>query len=191
MIMETNIKTIEESKKHSKIIIWSLIIAIIIVTNLFFNYVISLVYIEPTYDKFCPSEVYNKVYDTKDICLANGGAWNEQIIPVETKVSTPIKSQITGYCNQTYTCQKSYDASLKLYNRNVFIILIALGVIILVAGAFIGIPLLSIAFAWSGVLSIVVASLRYWSSADNLIRVLILGFALIVLIWLAIKKFNK
>jgi len=189
--METNTQPKEETKKNPKIIIWSLIIAIIIVTNLFFNYVISLVYVEPTYEKFCPSEVYNKVYDTKDMCLANGGSWSEQVSPVEAKLSTPVKTQITGYCNQTYTCQKSYDASHKLYNRNVFIILIALGVVTLVVGVFIGVSLLSIAFSWSGVLSIIIASMRYWASADNLIRVLILGFALGILIWLAVKKFNK
>jgi hypothetical protein len=73
----------------------------------------------------------------------------------------------------------------------VFIILVALGVAMLVGGAFVSLSLLSIAFSWSGVLSIVVASMRYWSSADNLIRVLILGAALGALIWLAVKKFSK
>jgi cytochrome c oxidase assembly protein Cox11 len=189
--METNNKPNVEAPKQSKVLIWSLIIAIIIVTNLFFNYVISLVYVEPLYDKFCPAEIYNKAYETKGQCLANGGMWSEQVVPVEVKGTAPAKTQITGYCNQTYTCQKSYDSASKLYNRNVFIILVALGVIMLVGGAFVGVPLLSIAFSWSGVLSIVVASMRYWSSADNLIRVLILGAALGALIWLAVKKFSK
>ncbi|MEK7585836.1 MAG: hypothetical protein AAB477_01205 [Patescibacteria group bacterium] len=178
--------------RHGNVLKWSLIIAIVIVTNLFFNYAISLVYDEPSYDKFCPADVYNKAYDNKNQCLDNGGMWSEQVVPVETmKASSPTKTQITGYCNATYTCQKKYDEAYKLYNRNIFIILVSLGVIILVLGAFMGVPLLSVAFSWSGVLSLIIASMRYWSSADSIIRVVILGVALGALIWLAVKKFSK
>ena len=190
--METNNKIGDEPQKHSKVLIWSIVLAIIIVTNLFFNYTISLVYTEPFYEKFCPPEVYTKAYDSKDKCLANGGMWSEQVTPVETiRTTVPAKTQITGYCNATYSCQKNYDMAEKLYSRNVFLILVALGVLVLIAGAFIGVSLLSIAFSWSGVLSLIIASIRYWGSADNLIRVIILGVALGALIWLAIKKFNK
>ncbi len=180
-----------EPKKQGRVLEWSLIIAIIIITNLFFNYATSLVYVEPSYDKFCPAEIYNKAYDTKGQCLDNGGMWSEQVVPVEMKAPAPARTQITGYCNATYTCQKKYDEASKLYNRNVFMILISLGVIVLIAGAFVGVPLLSIAFSWSGVLSLVIASMRYWSSADSIIRVIILGVALAALIWLAVKKFSK
>ena len=193
--MDTNQKTNIEESKHSKVLVWSLIVAIIIVTNLFFNYVISLVYTEPSYEAFCPAEVYNKAYDTKSQCLESGGMWSEQVVPMPVDVGVsapiPVKTQITGYCNATYTCQKNYDSSQKLYNRNVFIILVSLGVAMLVAGAFVGLSLLSIAFSWSGVLSILIASMRYWGSADSLIRVIILGAALCALIWLAVKKFSK
>lgn len=188
----TNKESAIEPRKNPKVLVWSLIVAIIIVTNLFFNYVISLVYTEPSYDKFCPAEIYSRAYDTKGQCLENGGMWSEQVVPVEeVKGKTSTKTQITGYCNATYTCQKSYDTAHKLYVRNVFIILVSLGVLVLVAGAFVGVSLLSIAFSWSGVLSIVIASIRYWGDADSLIRVLILAVALAALIWLAVKKFSK
>jgi small-conductance mechanosensitive channel len=180
-----------EQKKHGGVLSWALIIAIVIVTNLFFNYATSLVYVEPEYDKYCPADIYNKAYDNKGQCLENGGMWSEQVVPVDTKVSGPSKTQITGYCNATYTCQKSYDADSKVYNRNVFIILVALGVIVIVAGAFVGVALLSAAFSWSGVLSLIIASMRYWSDADSIVRVVILGVALAALIWLAVKKFGN
>lgn len=187
--METNTQI--PADKKPKVLQWSLIIAIIIVTNLFFNYAISLVYTEPSYDKFCPAEVYSKAYDDKGSCLASGGMWSEQVVPVDSNVKSAPKTQITGYCNATYTCQKNYDTAQKTYNRNVFIVLVSLGILIIIAGAFVHVSLLSIAFSWSGVLSLVIASMRYWGSAENLIRVLILGVALAVLIWLAIKKFSK
>ena len=187
------INTITKETKRFGWIQASVIVAIVIVMNMFFNYAISLIYTEPQYDTFCPTDVYNKAYNTSAECVANGGAWSEQAVPMPASANqtAPIKTQITGYCNPTYTCQKNYDSSHTLYDRNVFIILVALGVLALVAGAFVEIPLLSVAFSWAGVLSIIIASIRYWSNADNLIHVLILAAALGALIWLAVKKFNK
>ncbi len=180
-----------EPKKQGGVLKWALIIAIVIVTNLFFNYAISLVYVEPSYDKYCPADVYNRAYDSKSQCLENGGMWSEQVVPVDTKISSAKKTEITGYCNSTYTCQKKYDDASKIYNRNIFIILVSLGVLVILAGAFVSVSLLSIAFSWSGVLSLIIASMRYWGSADSIVRVIILGAALSALIWLAVKKFGK
>ncbi len=180
-----------EPKKQSSVFKWALIIAIVIVTNLFFNYATSLVYVEPNYEKYCPADVYNRAYENKNQCLENGGMWSEQVVPVDTKITNAKKTEITGYCNPTYTCQKKYDGASKLYDRNIFIVLVSLGVLIILAGAFVSVPLLSIAFSWSGVLSLVIASMRYWGSADSIVRVIILGAALVALIWLAVKKFGK
>ena len=74
---------------------------------------------------------------------------------------------------------------------SMFAAIIVLGIISLISGGFILISVLSIAFAWGGVLSLIIASVRYWSQADNLAKVVILAIALGLLIWLAIKKFNK
>ena len=169
----------------------SIIIAIVIVMNLFFNYVISLVYNEPSYDQFIKSTQVVENITTKEKCLTIGGQWNENTYPnpqyASPKGTTPIK----GYCDPNYTNQKNYESALKVYNRNVFITLVSLGVVVLVIGAFIQLSVLSIAFVWSGVLSLIIASMRYWSSADTIIKVIILAVALGTLIWLAIKKFNK
>ena len=191
--METNNHIDLESKKRSNYLHFALVLAIVIVTNLFFNYVISLVYTAPTFTNYCPASNYNKVYTTSDQCLANGGMWSEQRVPVEVKAPTPvsIKTEVTGYCDASYTCQNKFTAASNLYNRNIFIILVSLGVLILLLGAYVKVPLLSTAFSWSGVLSLLIASLRYWGNAGSLIRVIILGAALAALIWLAVKKFNK
>jgi hypothetical protein len=48
---------------------------------------------------------------------------------------------------------------------------------------------LALAFSWGGVLSLFIASLRYWSDANNILKVIILAIALGSLIWTAVKKF--
>lgn len=182
--MEPNINT----PKQSNFVKISIIIAIVIVMNMFFNYAVSLVYKEPVMDNYIKSAQVVEVIATKDKCISVGGQWSENAIP-----SPVIKGQteVQGYCNENYTNQLNYDAARKVYEKKVFITLISLGVISLIAGGFISISILSIAFAWGGVLSLIIASMRYWSQADNLAKVIILALALGILIWLAIKKFNK
>ena len=183
--METNINT----PKQSNFVKISIIIAIVIVMNLFFNYAVSLVYKEPVMDNFVkPAQVIEAI-TTKDKCISVGGQWSENVYPNLDSKTT--KAEVQGYCNENYTKQLNYDAARKVYEKKVFITLIVLGIISLISGGFILISVLSIAFAWGGVLSLIIASVRYWSQADNLAKVVILAIALGLLIWLAIKKFNK
>lgn len=173
---------INTTPKPSQFVKTSIIVAIVIVMNLFFNYAISFIYNEPTYDQFVkPAQVIGSTY-TKDSCLEVGGQWTEGL---------GSKTGSNGYCYPDFTNQKNYETARKVYDRNVFITLVILGVIVLVLSAFIKISILSLSFSWGGVLSLVIASMRYWGNADKLIKVLILAIALATLIWLAVKKFNK
>lgn len=187
--INTNMGTNTNSQISSKWVKGSVIAAIVIVMNLFFNYAISLVYQEPAYESFVkPTQVVEDI-TTKDKCLAVGGQWNANVYPVEK--TAPVQVDKTGYCNPNFTNDNNYQAAKKVYDRNVFITLVVLGVVVLVLGAFVQVGILSLAFSWGGVLSLIIASMRYWGSADKLVRVLILGFALAALIWLAVKKFSK
>ena len=174
-----------ETKKPSRFTKWSLIVGIIIVLNLFFNYGISLVYKEPAYP-VAPQVVGD--ITTREKCLEVGGQWNENVYP------TPAPEQKTmpkGYCDPDYTNRQNYETAHKVYNRNVFIILMILGVVSLMVGIFAGSEVLAVAFSWGGVLSLIIASMRYWSDADNLIKVILLAVALGALVWLALRKFAK
>ncbi len=180
--METNIN----NQKSTNFVKVSIIVAIIIVMNLFFNYAVSLIYKEPVFDNFIKPSQVQEMITTKDKCVSVGGQWSENATPVEKG-----KTEIQGYCNENYTKQMNYDSARKIYEKKVFITLIILGVVSLASAGFIAMSVLSISFAWGGVISLIVASMRYWSQADNLAKVVILALALGLLIWLAIKKFNK
>lgn len=182
-------------QKTSSVLKWTLIVAITLVLNLFVGYAVSVVYQEPQYQNFCQDNQVNQVFATKSECLSVGGQWNETSAPqampdsaVGVKVTAP---DVTAYCNPTYTCENNYEAAQKLYDRNVFATLVVLGVIMIVLGfAFKANEVLSYGFSFGGVFSFLIASLRYWSSADSLVKVLILGAALAALIYLAYKKFS-
>jgi len=182
--METNTNT----PKQSNFLKISIVVAIVIVMNMFFNYAVSLLFKEPVFDNFIKPTQIVETIKTKDQCVTVGGQWSENVYP---DPALNGKTQVAGYCNENYTKQLNYDNARKAYEKKVFITLIILGIVSLVVGGFISISILSVAFAWGGVLSLIIASIRYWSQADNLAKVVILALALGILIWLAVKKFNK
>lgn len=191
-IMENNTTQINTTPtKSGKVVHVSIIVAIVIVMNMFFNYSVSLIFSEPvSSDYFKTSQVVEPL-TTKESCLKVGGQWNggEEYTNPKDK-SMPVSSY-SPYCNENYTNQINFDKAVASYSQKVFIVLISLGIISLIVAGFITIQILSIAFAWGGVLSLIIASMRYWSVADNIAKVVILAIALGLLIWLAIKKFNK
>jgi hypothetical protein len=180
---------------QSKVLKWSLIIGMVIVINLFFNYTLSLVYKNPTYEAFCPTQQVNKVVDNQNACVDQGGQWNPDYYnqPAPAPVPTSVgKTAPVGYCNLQFTCQNNYTAAQKVYDRNVFITLVILGALCVALGTFFGgNAVISIALSMAGVLSFIIASMRYWSSADDLIKVIILAIALAILVWVAVKKFKN
>jgi hypothetical protein len=175
---------------QSKVLKWSVIIGIVIVLNLLFNYALSLAYNEPDYNAFCPTSQVITIPDSQATCVAEGGQWtNDTYI---TKPVSPGVSERQGYCDLQYTCRGEYEAANKTYNRNVFIVLVLLGALsVLVGNFFKGNDVISNSLALGGVLSFIVASMRYWSAANDLIRVIILVIAFAVLVWVAMKKFKS
>lgn len=178
-----------QTPAQSKILKWSLIIGIIIVLNLFFNYALSLAYKQPIYEAFCPAQQVNEIV-TKEECVAAGGQWNGNLNPAQA-IYKNLPPPPAGYCDQQFACRNNFEAAQKKYDRNVFITLVFLGALCVAAGSFLKKNMLiSVALSLGGVLSFVIASMRYWSSAEDLIKVIILAIALLILVWVAVKKFK-
>ncbi len=173
-----------------KVLKWALIIGMVVVLNLFFNYTISLFYKAPSYDGYFPQQQVVEEIKTKSECLDVGGQWVEN-----TRYYKLIDGQEVpqpgDYCDRDFTKRQEYDKARQSYERNIFIMLVVLGVLSLAIGSFLTNEILTLGLSWGGVLSLIIASVRYWSSADNLVKVIILALALVALIWLAVKKFGK
>ncbi len=172
---------------------WSVILGIVIVLNLFFNYTISLVYERPDYEDYCPQSQVVVVPDTQEECVAEGGQWTDNAYyskPIRPEFPEPV-----GYCDLQYTCRQEYESAHDTYQRNVFVVLVVLGALSVLVGSaswriFRGNVVISNGLSLAGLFSFIIASIRYWGSADNLIRVIILAIALGILFWIAMKKFN-
>jgi uncharacterized protein (DUF983 family) len=153
-----------DSNKKQGILKWSLILSIIIVINLFLNIAVDLAYERPDYNDFCSVDLYRPM--------------NSEVFE---KVDYKAQEE----------CREKYDQARDLYERNVFITLIIIGVIILgLAFAFKANTVLVSAMSLSAVLNFIIASMRYWGSAHELTKLIILAIALASLITIAYKKFS-
>lgn len=176
-----------------------LILGIIIVLNLFFNYGIYTFYKNPKYEDFCKQEIFSKQYSNKEECEKIGGLWADNQAyykPVPDGRSVPVPaSEIAepkGWCNSYYICEKEYRSVLEVYNRNVFIILIIAGVISIVVGFMVGqSEAVSLGLSFGGLISLIIGTIRYWSNMDDYLRFVILGISLAILIWLGLKRFRN
>jgi len=194
--MEPNMTT-QTEPKGKWILKWALIIGIVIVTNLFAAYAIDVVYDEPDYTAFCEEKQVQEVYRTQDACVQAGGQWTPSIEKYDPSTGRAIpvmegEETTTGYCDPDFTCRQGYQDALSLYQRNVFIILSVLGVLLIIGSLFIAqIEAVSLGLSFAGVLSLIIGTIRYWSNMDEYLRVIVLGIALAALIWIGIKKFKN
>jgi hypothetical protein len=176
--------------KKSKFLKWVLAVGIVIVLNLFFNYTIALFYTSPNYDNYCGALEQKIVPITEEECISSGGAWSyTPYRPVPVSIAEKDIFAQDGYCDLYASCREEYDVARTEYQKNVFMILILLGTASIFSSfLFTAYEAVSLGISVGGVLSIVVGSLRYWSDAPDIIRVIILAIALGTLIWMGIKK---
>ena len=88
------------------------------------------------------------------------------------------------------SCNVDFDKSRNIYFRNVFIISGIVGIIVIIIGAMLHITSVSAGLFGGGVLTIIYGTTNYWSELADWSRFIILGIALIVLIFLGYKGFS-
>lgn len=176
---------------QSKVLRWSVILGIVIVLNLLFNYALSLGYAEPKYEDYCPVSQVVTIPDNQNSCVEQGGQWTNINDLYYDKQPQPVDAP-AGYCDLQYTCRQDFEAAQDPYNRNVFVVLVLLGAVSVLIGNFLkSNEVISNGLALGGVLSFIVASMRYWGSANDFVRVIILLIAFGILVFIAMKKFKK
>lgn len=173
---------------------WALIIGIVIVINIFSFYVIDLFYPEPQYEEFCGERIPAPQIINQSQCEAGGGLWHEDNIL--RKVPAPAEGnaevEVTGYCDADHTCRTEFDDARNIHARNAFSILIVAGLALVLVGFLTNLSqIISASFSLGGILMILITSARFWTDADDYIRLTLIGLVLVTFIWLAIRRNKK
>lgn len=141
-------------------------IVIIILTMAAVIYGLHTIYERPDYNDYCDYQRPLKLVENASECEAVNGTWRE------------------GYCDLEYECSKPYDADMEIYSRNMFLIAVPLGILIIVLGAVIfGLEVVGAGLMGGGVGVILYGVLEYWRYSANLLRFILSLAGLLVVIW--------
>lgn len=187
--METTAPAPVASKpNHPKFVRWAVVLGIIVVLNIFFVVVRSLVLPAPQFDDYCPAAAHSTYAADAPSCDAQGGIWTETG-PVGSDKTNP--NAPAGYCDFYAKCQPVYDAAMAKYDMYAFSLMVVLGLISIVAGIILtGSSIVSSGLSYGGVLSLIIGSAMYWNEAGNWLRLVISAIALVALLYIGWKRFR-
>jgi hypothetical protein len=160
----------------SKHIILAIAIAFIFV--FFASYAIQSFYPAPEYDEYCEDKPTAIIQD-RATCESEDGTWNSYDSP---------KGDLDGYCDFYSKCQEEYEAVRDPYERNVFIVNVIIGILVLVLSFLLSVEAVSSGFMFGGVIMLIYGTTRYWGNLSNVLRTIVLGLALGILVWVGYKK---
>ena len=158
-------------------------IVIAFVFLLFCVYGTNLLYKAPNYNTYCNVSVPPYTENiTQQICESQNGTWIAQNIQC---IKAPCPQ---GYCDYYSKCSPLFDAANKSYAQNLFIISIVISLIVIMIGAFlISVPSVSGGLMFGALMYLIYGTARYWGFMDNWLRFIILGVALVILIYIGYK----
>jgi len=162
-----------ENIKH-----YIVVIAIALVFVFFVAYFVQTVYPAPKYEDYCeikPRVIEEEVNQT--YCEGVGGKWQAS---AGTKVG--------GYCDYDYTCSEEYDSVREGYENFLFYFNLVLGLIVVVVSFFLAAEAVSAGFLAGGVIQILYGTIRNWVNLSDIFRTIMLGVALVVLVYVGYKK---
>jgi len=166
----------------SKLVIFS--VAVAFVSVFFFAYAVQAFYPAPQYEDFCSGYEDRIKINNEFACLDVGGSWTDY-------ERDSLNMEISGYCDIDYQCREDYEMTRNPYERNVFFANIIIGIVVFVVAFFLGIEAVSSGLMGGAVMLIVYGSIRYWGELSDVWRTLMLGVALMVLVWLGYKKLSS
>ncbi len=164
-------------------------IAIIILTISVIVFGINTFYSSPEYEDFCDEFKTAEIINDSEKCEEIGGKWGSYDGP------RPVETDKEGYCDRNFTCREEYETARKIYSRNLFLITLPLGILIIVLGTLIfKLEAVGVGLMGGGVGVILFGVIGFWEFADNWLKFLLSLIGLLTLIWLAYyfnKKFDK
>ncbi len=164
-------------------------LAIAIIYAFFIGYGIEVFHEGKNYEDFCSQRVYEARNQTA--CTELNGTWQSYPPAMDVKAPQPVQidpSIQTGSCSNSYSCQEKYENTSLTHDRIVFIVALIGSIVAFIIGTLLSREITSTGLYGGAVLTLLYGTMRYWQHADNLLKFVLLGVALAILIWIAIKK---
>lgn len=163
--------------------------AIALIANLFAFYSLEVVKPSPRFQDFCTEDLTMRTFNSEDACVSAGGQWTATPLAQDAPVMN--KDIASGYCNATYSCQKTFDKADEEHAGLAFVVLTIFGgVLFLLSMTIRGSSVVSNGLGLGGLISIFWGSVTNWTYLYPLVKVGLLGALLVLVLWFAWNKFK-
>jgi len=181
----------KKSEHKIKEVLLGIIIAIVFLMFCVFG--VKLIYDSPEYNNFCnysytsPSKVSNDCNISSELQNKANECYKQGGIP-----KYEYDEEGCGIDLECDFCNKEFDEANKNYTKNLFLISLILGLIVIaVSVLFIKISMISGGLMAGSIFFMIYGTGGYWNYMDDFLRFGILGVVLGVLIWLAYYLKNE
>ncbi|MFH1592653.1 MAG: hypothetical protein ABIB47_04785 [Candidatus Woesearchaeota archaeon] len=88
-------------------------------------------------------------------------------------------------------CSKEYRAVSEKYNKNIFLIMAPLGILLILFGVLYKVAFLGSGFMFGGIIVLAYGTIRFFADMNKYVRVIVIFIELILLLLIGIKKVKK
>lgn len=173
----------------------AMVIAIVVLLPLFVGLFTDAVYKEPKYENYCNNTYYDypKTAPAIPVNCTDTGA-DPQVQKCYNEKGTPEFSYDAKGCQQLKLCNYCsvhFDTARQKYNRNIFFVLLPLGLIIVLIGIYFMVDYLGAGLMFAGLIVMFYATFRYFSDMSKMLRALVILAELLVIMWIGYKKIEN
>jgi len=176
----------------------AMVIGIIVLLPLFLGLFVDAVYQEPKYNDFCNDTQY--MYPVKPAMPAGNSGSPAVNCTYQMDVNQSKCYSDGGQPRFNYTangcetfnfcdfCNKDYSNSQQMYNRNIFFILMPIGLLIVILGIYLTIDYIGAGLMFAGLITMFYATIRYFSDMSKVLRAVVVLVELLIILWIGYKK---
>jgi hypothetical protein len=173
----------------------AMILAITVLLPLFVGLFTDAVYLEPKYENYCNNTYYDspKMIPATPVNCTDIYA-NPEVQKCSNEKGMPEFRYDSNNCQQFKSCNYcnvGFDTARQKYNRNIFFVLLPVGLIVVILGLYLIVDYLGAGLMFAGLIIMFYATMRYFSDMSKILRALVILVELLVIMWIGYKKIDE
>ncbi len=173
----------------------AMVIALALLTSFFFGLFVDAIYERPEYDDFCEPYIKERPYPKTECPFQQIKSDQAEIDKCYRDNGMPEYNYDKNGCEAGFKecnlCNKEFQDAQEKYNRNVFVIIAPIALILLIVGLLLGYEVIGTGLMFAGILLAAYATIIYFSDMTKWLRVFVIFIELILLILVSIKKLKE
>lgn len=170
----------------------AMILAITVLLPLFVGLFTDAVYQQPKYENYCNNTYYDYPKMAPAVPVNCTDYYNEpNVQKCYTEKGMPEFSYDLNGCQKFKSCNYcsvDFNTAQQKYNRNIFFVLLPVGLIVVILGLYLLVDYLGAGLMFAGLIIMFYATFRYFSDMSKILRALVILIELLVIMWIGYRK---